>query len=69
MALRKIHSFHNDPALGEESRSAVVYRDSEYQEYRVKFYRNGVYQVNADYHDDDKASALQTAENFVQKGI
>lgn len=72
MALHRIASFSfesfrqfDEPT---ESRQAVVYRDSEWNEYRVKFYRDMQYQTNADYHDDDKESAIQTAQHFVNTG-
>jgi len=32
---------------------AKVYKDNEWQEYRVKFYVNGIYQIDADYHDSN----------------
>jgi hypothetical protein len=42
---------------------AVVYRDAEYDEFRVKFYKAGKYIGDkADYHTDDKADAVGTAK-------
>lgn len=35
---------------------------SELQEFRVKFYKQGVHQVGADYHTDDRQDALATAQ-------
>ena len=35
-----------------------VYRDVEWNEYRVKHYVNGQHLVEADYHTDDKEEAL-----------
>lgn len=43
---------------------AKVYRDVDYGEYVVKFYRDGVHQVRADYHTD-KCDAMGTAQRFV----
>lgn len=42
-------------------RFARVYRDSEWNEYRVRFFRGGKYESAADYHTDDKQDALDTA--------
>lgn len=61
--MRKVGSFFNT-ATG---KTANVYRDSEWQEYRVKFYRNGVYQKDADYHCDDRLDADQTAVYWVNR--
>lgn len=42
--------------------TAKVYHDTEWQEYRVKFYgTNGEYFSHADYHTDNKEDALETA--------
>jgi len=60
MALRLIQSIAN----AHTKKAAKVYRDSEWNEYRVKFYRNGVYQEKADMHTDDKDDAIGTAEVF-----
>ena len=63
MALRKLQSF-TATTQGQE-RVATVYRDAEWDEYRVKFYRDGVYQTEAaDYYDTDKQSAIDTAKLF-----
>ncbi len=59
--LRKVKAFAT-PILG-----ATVYRDAEWDEYRVKFFRDGVYQSKADYHTDDKEDALSTARSFISK--
>lgn len=42
-------------------RSARVYRDTDWNEYRVKFYQEGQHQAGADYHTDDQADAEDTA--------
>ena len=64
MSLRKITSFKNEI----NSLQSSVYRDTEYDEFRVRFYRDGTYQANADYHTDDKQDALDTARSFCSKG-
>lgn len=38
-----------------------VYRDSEWDEYRVRLYREGQHLASADHHTDDKDDAMQTA--------
>jgi len=60
MTLRKIESISNK-RLGVK---ATVYRDTEWQEYRIKFHRQEIYQENADYHTDDKSDAQHTARSF-----
>ena len=56
MTLRKIGSFVSTPV-----REARVYRDAEWNEYRVKFYLNGHHMQEEDYHTDDKQDAMDTA--------
>lgn len=48
-------------------RKVFIYRNAQWNEYVVKFYVAGVYQVDADYHTDDKADAYDTASNWVNK--
>jgi hypothetical protein len=43
--------------------TAKVYRDSEWQEWRVKFYVDGAHLVNADYHTNDKVDAQGMARS------
>jgi hypothetical protein len=43
---------------------AKIYRNAEYDEYVVKFYRDGVYQVDADYFTDDIGDAISTSTHF-----
>ncbi|AWD90679.1 hypothetical protein [Pseudomonas phage Achelous] len=47
--------------------SAKVYRDSEWQEWRVKFFAGGVYQPDSDYHTTDKQDALDTGNAWLIK--
>ena len=61
MALRKLETF---TATSGQYRTAIVYRDVEWDEYRVRFYRDGEYQDGADYHTSDKQDALDTASIF-----
>lgn len=60
MSLKKIAEFHNTA----DEKKASVYRDSEWQEYRVKFNASGIYLEGADYHTTDKIDAIDTASNF-----
>jgi hypothetical protein len=57
--LRKVsdHEYRN--------KKATVYKDAEWGEYRVKFYRDGEYMQDADYHTDDKADAQDTAKSWI----
>lgn len=45
-------------------RMAKVYKDADYGEFVVKFYRDDVHQERADYHTD-RGDALGTAQRFV----
>lgn len=44
--------------------AAKEYRDPEWKEYVVKFFRSGTYQKEADYHADDKSDAQFTARSY-----
>ena len=44
--------------------SATVFYDFDYEEFVVKFFRNGVVIDDADYFTDDRADAVATACNF-----
>jgi S1-C subfamily serine protease len=46
-------------------RRAVTYRDSEWEEFLVRFYENGVHLEDADYHTSDRDDALDTARVWV----
>lgn len=63
MALRKLGVFFNQIT----DKKAEVFRDSEWDEYRVKFHLKGKYQPEADYHTDDRRDADTTASNWVNK--
>lgn len=41
--------------------TAKIYRDTDWGEYRVRFYRAGQHQTGADYHTDDLEDATDTA--------
>lgn len=62
MALRKIETLTGEAP----DRKAVVYRDTEWDEFRVKFHQGGVYLAKADYHTEDKEDALDTARSFAE---
>ena len=60
--MRKVTSIE----IVETGRKVSIYRNSEYDEWVVKFYVIGVYQVDADYFTD-KVDAYMTASNWVNK--
>lgn len=60
MGLRRIETIANTV----EGLVAKVYRDSKWREYRVKFFHDGTYQAEADYHTDDKSDAQFTARAY-----
>lgn len=60
MSRRKIATFEVAP------RTAKVYWDNEWKEFRVTFYLNGTKQLGADYHTDAKQDALDTAQAWVR---
>jgi hypothetical protein len=43
---------------------AKVYKDMDWNEYRVKHYENGSHLTEADYHTNDKEEALEYAKNY-----
>lgn len=47
-------------------KAAKVYRDSDYQEFRVRLYINGELHAAADYFTDDKADAIESAFAMVR---
>jgi hypothetical protein len=47
--------------------SAKVYKDSDWGEYRVKYYKRGVHQPEADSHHDDAKDAHNTAKFQLKK--
>jgi hypothetical protein len=54
--------------LASDSEGALeykVYLDREWNEYVVKFYVNGRYKPDEDYHTDDKNDAMRTAQQFL----
>lgn len=61
MARRKIATFEN------ESDKAIVYRDPDWNEYRVVFYRDGVKLPDANYYTGDKEDAMSTAQHEVER--
>lgn len=66
MALRKIGEMSNE----DTQKRAVIYRDAEWNEYRIQFHFNGQYQENADYHTDDKHEAFTAAQYIInRKGV
>jgi len=47
--------------------SATVFYNFEYEEFVVKFYREGVYLAEADYFTTDRADAIETALSFTEE--
>lgn len=47
--------------------SAKVYKNPEWEENVVKFFRNGAYQSRADYHTNDMGDAHDTAKSALQR--
>ena len=48
---------------------AKVYKDNEWGEHRVKFFKGGVHLANADYHTDDVEDAHSTAQHALKSGL
>jgi len=44
--------------------TATVFYDFEWEEFVVKFWRDGKYLPDADYFTDDRADAVETALNY-----
>lgn len=61
--MRLISTIHKAAAEA----TAKIYKDTDWNEYRVKFYLNGIWQVNADYHTEDKQDAHDTAHGQLQR--
>lgn len=45
-----------------KSHAAKVYRDTQYNEFQVKFYEGSQLMQNATYYTDDKTDAINTAQ-------
>lgn len=62
MALRKVQEFKNS-----KGDVAVIYRDSVWQEYRVRFSLAGIgYMPESDYHTNELSDALETAQHTLR---
>ena len=57
MSLRKVH-----PDIRVADRRCSVYWDSEWEEFIVHLFENGVKNEGASYHTDDKNDAIETAK-------
>jgi hypothetical protein len=55
-------------ALTNDALTTKVYRDTEWDEYVVRLYRNGIEQVLASYHTDYKKDAVSTAWAMINQG-
>ena len=63
MALRKIHEDTCDTCM------VRIYRDAEWQEFRVRLYLAGVLQKESDYFTDDKGDALGTSAIMLKRAV
>ena len=64
MSIRKIETI----SLSDLSTDfAVIYKDTEVQEYRVKFFQSGIYAPEADYFTDSLTDAQGTAKSQIRK--
>jgi hypothetical protein len=55
---------------GPKGHTAKIYKDKDYNEHRVKFFKpDGSYQPKADYHTDDIDDAMDTADSQVRRGF
>jgi len=57
--MRRIHVETNG------NQTAKVFRDSDWNEYRIRLYDNGILNPDADGFEDDKDSAIATAKAMV----
>lgn len=51
-------------SLSVNGKSFKVMKNSEWNEYITKFYRNDSHEVEANYHTDDKQDAIDTGVSF-----
>jgi hypothetical protein len=61
MAKRRIHTYENN------GKQAKVYRNSDFDEYEVRFSVQGEDLPDADYFTNDKQDAIDTAYNWVNE--
>lgn len=65
--MKRLETISNESTT--PTRCAKVYRDSEWQEWRVRFFIDDEHQTEADYHTDDKADAQHTARSWAWKNL
>jgi hypothetical protein len=58
---------HEGKSKNGDKKTAKVYKDHEWNEYRVRHFTNGKHHTDADYHTDDMADAHDTAKNFLKE--
>lgn len=51
----------------DDARSAKIFWDRDWNEFVVRFYEQGEYNQEADYHTDDKQDAVDTAKSWIAK--
>ena len=54
-------------SVADSGYSAKVYRDTEWNEFRVRFFDTDGHLTESDYHTDDKSDALDTAATIVYR--
>ena len=67
MALKLQATILSQGRTFEQGVCARIYRDTDWSEYRVRFFRDGQHMANADYHTDDKTDANDTARFTVDQ--
>jgi len=61
MALRLLEKFDRGNI------TVKVYRDTEWEEYSVRLYKNGIEQINASYHCEYLDDAMSTASIMIDE--
>jgi len=65
MSLKRLHTF---ATLTTDALTTKVFKDTEWGEYVVRLYRNGIEQVMASYHTIDEEDAVSTAWAMINQG-
>ena len=65
MSLELLETFS---VLTKDALTTKVFKDTEWDEYVVRLYRNGIEQVMASYHTIDEEDAVDTAWAMINQG-
>jgi hypothetical protein len=65
MSLELLETFS---VLTKDALTTKVFKDTEWDEYSVRLFKNGIEQVLASYHTDSKQDALDTARAMTNQG-